>query len=124
MIKPSVGSKTHMQKRRIRVRKKVLGTPERPRLSVYRSLNHIYAQLFDDDNGRALLTVSSKSKEIAGKVKEAEGKVGKAKIVGAELARIAKEKDIVNVVFDRGGYRYHGRVRAVADGAREGGLNF
>lgn len=124
MIKPSVGSKTHIQKRRIRVRKKVLGTPERPRLSVYRSLNHIYAQLFDDDNGRAILTVSTKSKEIAGKVKEVAGKIGKAKVVGTELARIAKEKNIVNVVFDRGGYRYHGRVRAVADGAREGGLNF
>ncbi len=91
---------------------------------VFRSLNHIYAQLVDDLAGRTILTVSSLDKGLATEVKTAKGKVGAGKIVGKAVAAIAKEKGIARVCFDRGGYLYHGRVKAVADGAREGGLTF
>ena len=111
-------------KRKIRIRKKIYGTPEKPRLSVYRSLKHMYAQLIDDTQGISLGTVSTKSKDLADAVKAAESKVAQAAIIGKEIARVAKEKDITTVVFDRNGYLYHGRVKAVADGAREGGLQF
>jgi large subunit ribosomal protein L18 len=103
--------------RHLRVRKKVAGTAERPRLVVFRSDKHIYAQLVDDDAGRTIATVSS--------LKVANGKkTEKASEVGKQVAVVAKEKGITRVVFDRGGYKYHGRVKAVADGAREGGLEF
>lgn len=107
----------------MRIRKKVMGTAERPRLAVYRSLNHIYAQLVDDLSGRTILTVSSLNKDVVpkGTVK---GKLGASKLVGKHIATLAKEKGIDRVCFDRGGYLYHGRVKAVAEGAREGGLNF
>ena len=108
----------------MRIRKKVAGTSERPRLTVFRSLNHIYAQLVDDLAGRTLLTVSSLDKGLAPEVKAAKGKVAAGKIVGKALAAKAKDKGIARVCFDRGGYLYHGRVKAVADGAREGGLTF
>jgi large subunit ribosomal protein L18 len=111
-------------KRKIRIRKKIYGTPEKPRLSVYRSLKHMYAQLIDDTQGISLGTVSTKSKDLADAVKTAESKVAQAAIIGKEIARVAKEKNISTVVFDRNGYLYHGRVKAVADGAREGGLQF
>lgn len=111
-------------KRKIRIRKKITGTPEKPRLSVYRSLKHMYAQLIDDTNHVSLVTVSTNSKALVDAVASAEGKVDKAKLVGKEIARIAQEKNISTVVFDRNGYLYHGRVRAVADGAREAGLQF
>ena len=111
-------------RRHLRIRKKVTGTAERPRLAVYRSLNHIYAQLVDDLSGRTILTVSSRDKDVASKVKEMKGKIAASKVVGGSLAAKAKEKGILRVCFDRGGYLYHGRVKAVADGAREGGLNF
>lgn len=111
-------------KRKIRIRKKIYGTPEKPRLSVYRSLKHMYAQLVDDTQGISLGTVSTKSKDLADAVKAAESKVAQAAIIGKEIARVAKEKNISTVVFDRNGYLYHGRVKAVADGAREGGLQF
>lgn len=111
-------------RRHVRIRRKVNGTAERPRLNVFRSLNHIYAQLVDDLAGRTILTVSSLDKALSADVKAAKGKVGASKIVGKALAAVAKEKGIVRVCFDRGGYLYHGRVKAVADGAREGGLNF
>lgn len=111
-------------RRHLRVRKKVTGTAERPRLTVFRSLNHIYAQLVDDLSGRTILTVSSRDKDVAPKVKTTKGKIAAGKIVGGSLAAKAKEKGILRVCFDRGGYLYHGRVKAVADGAREGGLNF
>jgi len=112
------------KRRHVRIRRKVQGTAERPRLSVFRSLNHIYAQLVDDLAGRTIVTVSSLDKTLAADVKSAKGKVGAGKIVGKAIAAIAKEKGIARVCFDRGGYLYHGRVKAVADGAREGGLNF
>src|SRR5882762_5883387 len=111
-------------RRHLRIRKKVKGTAERPRLAVYRSLNHIYAQLVDDLSGRTILTVSSLDKEVVPKVKTAKGKIEAGKLVGKQIAAKAKEKGIERVCFDRGGYLYHGRVKAVADGAREGGLNF
>ena len=111
-------------RRHRRLRRHISGTAERPRLSVFRSLNHIYAQLVDDLAGRTIVTVSSLDKTLAADVKSAKGKVGAGKIVGKAIAAIAKEKGIARVCFDRGGYLYHGRVKAVADGAREGGLNF
>jgi large subunit ribosomal protein L18 len=111
-------------RRHLRIRKKVTGTAERPRLAVYRSLNHIYAQLVDDLSGRTILTVSSRDKDVAPKAQGTKGKIAVSKAVGGSLAAKAKEKGILRVCFDRGGYLYHGRVKAVADGAREGGLNF
>lgn len=108
-------------RRHLRVRTKVNGSAARPRLVVYRSLRHIYAQLADDERGVVLLGVSDASQglEVNGG-----GKVARGRAVGKLLARKAKEAGITKVVFDRAGYRYHGRVRAVADGAREGGLEF
>jgi large subunit ribosomal protein L18 len=108
-------------RRHLRVRRKVAGTSERPRLVVFRSLKHIYAQLVDDDRGVTLLGVSDGSEGVQG---EGSGKVGRGKAVGKLLAGKAKAAGITRVVFDRAGYRYHGRVQAVADGAREGGLEF
>ena len=110
------------QKAKIRIRKSILGTIERPRLCVYRSLNNIYTQLVDDSNGVVITSASTLSKEIEADLKKARGKIAKSKIVGGLLAKKAVEKKINTVVFDRSGYLYHGRVRAVADGAREGGL--
>lgn len=107
------------KRRHLRVRKKVTGTAERPRLVVFRSLKHIYAQLVDDDRGQALLGVSDRSEGLQ---VEGEGKVAKAKAVGRLLAEKAKAAGHGKVVFDRAGYRYHGRIQAVADGARSGGL--
>jgi large subunit ribosomal protein L18 len=108
-------------RRHLRVRKKVAGTAERPRLAVFRSLKHIYAQLVDDHRGVCLLGVTDTSEGVGA---DGAGKVGKAKGVGKALAAKAKAAGITRVVFDRAGYRYHGRVKAVADGAREGGLEF
>jgi large subunit ribosomal protein L18 len=104
-----------------RIRKKVTGTPERPRLCVFRSLKHIYAQIIDDVHGRTLAAASSaaKSSGLAGG-----GNVASAREVGRLIAERAKEKGIRRVVFDRGGYLYHGRVKALADAAREAGLEF
>jgi large subunit ribosomal protein L18 len=111
-------------KRRVRIRKKVRGTAERPRLAVYRSLRHVYAQLIDDTAGATLTIVSTQTDSVIEQLKEHKSKTEAAKIVGKELARLAKERNITSVTFDRGGYLYHGRVKAVADGAREGGLVF
>jgi len=111
------------QRRHLRIRRAVQGTPERPRLSVFRSLVHIYAQLVDDRAGRTLATASTRDPEIraqAGTAKKSEA----GKLVGQLIARRAQEHGIRRVVFDRGGYQYHGRVRAVAEGAREAGLEF
>ncbi|MCB0406781.1 MAG: 50S ribosomal protein L18 [Bdellovibrionales bacterium] len=105
-------------KNRARVRKKVRGTVERPRLAVFKSTSHTYAQLIDDVAGKVLVAASTKSENQSKKNLDA------SKAVGAALAKKAMEKNIKNVVFDRSGYVYHGRVKAVADGAREGGLNF
>jgi large subunit ribosomal protein L18 len=112
------------QVRRYRIRKKVSGGVERPRISVYRSLNHIYAQLIDDASGRTLAQADDKLPEIKGQLGDAKGKVGRAKAVGKVLAERAKAIGIHRAAFDRGGYLYHGRVKALAEGAREGGLEF
>ncbi|MCG9900842.1 MAG: 50S ribosomal protein L18 [Sediminibacterium sp.] len=109
------------QKIRYRIRKKVAGTAAKPRLSVFRSNLEIYAQLIDDNNGVTLAAASSRDKDIAA---QPAVKVEKAKLVGQAIARKASELGISQVVFDRGGNLYHGRVKAVADGAREGGLQF
>lgn len=109
------------QKIRYNIRKKVTGTAEKPRLSVFRSNADIYCQLIDDVNGVTLAAASSREKDIAAQKLP---KVEKSKLVGASLARKAKEIGIEKVVFDRGGNLYHGRVKSVADGAREGGLQF
>ncbi len=108
-------------RRHLRVRKKIAGTPERPRLVVFRSSKHIYAQLVDDTRGVTLIGASDRTEGIQ---PEAKGKTGKSFALGHLIAVKAKAKGIVRVVFDRGGYQYHGRVKAVADGARKGGLEF
>lgn len=105
-----------------RIRKKVLGTSERPRLNVYRSLNHIYVQLVDDLKGRTL--VSASTAEGKKGERRSGGNVASAKSIGKTIAERAKAKGIEKVVFDRGGYLYHGRIKALADAAREGGLQF
>ncbi len=115
------------KRRHLRVRKKVLGTPERPRLCVYKSLKHIYAQLIIDPPigpCKVLTGASTLSPEIREEVKKAKGKTAKAKLVGKLIAERAKKLGITKVVFDRAGYKYHGRVKALAEGAREGGLEF
>ena len=103
-----------------RLRQRVRGTPQRPRLAVFRSLKHIYAQIIDDTQGRTLASASSAEK----KAQVGGGNVQGAKAVGRLIAGRARDKGIAQVVFDRGGYLYHGRVKAVAEAAREGGLEF
>lgn len=105
-----------------RIRKKILGTTERPRLNIYRSLNHIYVQVIDDRQGTTL--VAANSAEGKKGEKRVGGNVAAAKAVGKSIAERAKAKGITKVVFDRGGYIYHGRVKALADAAREAGLQF
>ncbi len=109
------------QKIRFRIRKKVAGSAQKPRLSVFRSNRDIYVQLIDDVNSVTLASASSRDKDIAAR---SGNKVDKSKMVGEAIARKAKELGIETVVFDRGGNLYHGRVKSVADGAREGGLQF
>ena len=111
------------KRRHIRVRKKIQGTPERPRLNVFRSLTDIYVQVIDDEDGKTLLSASSIDKALRPKMK-GKGKVEQARLIGEAIADRAKEKGIKRVIFDRGGYKYIGRVKALADGAREGGLEF
>jgi large subunit ribosomal protein L18 len=110
-------------KRHYRLRRHVRGTAARPRLAIFRSLNHIYAQLIDDDTGRTLATADSRSKGFVSEHKTG-GNVAAAKVVGTLLADKAKAAGIKSVVFDRGGFQYHGRVKALADAARAGGLVF
>jgi large subunit ribosomal protein L18 len=109
--------------RHARVRKSIYGTPERPRLAVYRSLAGIYAQVIDDEAGTTLVSASTIDNALAGEM-SSKNKTEQAKLVGAAIAVRAKEKGITQVVFDRGGFRYHGRVKALADAARENGLDF
>lgn len=109
------------RKIRYRIRRKISGVSSKPRLSVFRSNTEIYVQLINDENGTTIAAASSKEKDIAA---QKVNKVEKSKLVGAALARKASELGIKDVVFDRGGYIYHGRVKAVAEGAREGGLQF
>lgn len=114
---------TAKERRHIRIRKKVKGTAQRPRLCVFRSLNHIYAQIIDDEASRTLVSASTLDKDFKD-IKEHKGNVKYAKEVGIRIAKKALQSGITKVVFDRGGYKYHGRVKALAEGAREGGLNF
>ncbi len=111
------------KRRHIRIRKKVSGTSERPRLCVSKSLKHIYAQIINDDTGATLASSSTMDKDIKGKIKTA-GDINAAKVIGAAIAEKALGKDIKKVVFDRGGYIYHGRIKALAEAAREKGLQF
>jgi large subunit ribosomal protein L18 len=109
-------------RRHRRVRQKVSGTKEQPRLCVFRSLKHIYAQVVDDSEGRTLVAASTKDEEITKDSKK--NKTSQAELVGTLLAKRATEKKISHVAFDRGGFKYHGRVKALAEAARKGGLKF
>ena len=110
-------------KRQARVRRNILGTQARPRLSVFRSSKHIYAQIIEDETGKTLAAASTVSKDIAGDLKFS-GNVEAAKAVGTAIAKIALDKNIKLVVFDRNGFLYHGRIKSLADGIREAGLQF
>lgn len=117
-----IGSKNERRIRRHeRARRRMQGTPERPRLNVFRSLNHIYAQIIDDTAGTTLVAVSSKSKDLG---LGDGGNVAAAEVVGRVVAERALAKGIQQIIFDRGGYEYHGRVKALAEAAREAGLQF
>ncbi len=111
-------------KKRIRIKKTISGTAQRPRLTVYRSLKHVYAMLIDDTSGRTIVEASTRSKELRDKIKAIQGRMDVCKLVGKTAAERALQKNITEVVFDRNGFLYHGRVKAVADGAREAGLKF
>jgi len=111
------------KKRQMRVRNKISGTPERPRISVHRSLNHFFAQIVDDEKGHTLFSLSTMSPAVKGKIKSG-GNTAAAKVLGELVAKAAVEKGIKKVVFDRAGYMYHGRVKAFAEEARKGGLEF
>jgi len=111
-------------RRHARVRKKVLGSTDRPRLCVFRSHKNIYAQVVDDGAGTTLAAASSLEKDVAKAVGDQKGKLALSKAVGLAVAKRATEKGIKKVCFDRGGYRFHGRVKALADAAKEGGLDF
>jgi large subunit ribosomal protein L18 len=112
------------ERRHLRIKTKIRGDKDRPRLVVFRSNRHVYAQAVDDAGGKTIAGVSGSSKTVAGKVKEAEGRFAESRVVGAEIARLLGEKGITRVVFDRAGYRYHGRVKALAEAARKAGLQF
>lgn len=110
-------------KRQVRVRRQVQGTGERPRLCIFRSSRHIYAQIIEDASGKTLVAASTLNKDVAGAL-DYSGNIEAAKAVGAAIARKALEQNIQQVVFDRNGFLYHGRVKALADAAREAGLSF
>lgn len=119
----SVRKKNPRKRRHLRVRKKVTGAPAKPRLNVFKSAKHIYAQIIDDFSGNTLISASSIDRELKGKLNGG-GNIESAKVVGALVAKRAVDKGVKKVVFDRGGYLYHGRLKALADAAREGGLEF
>jgi len=114
---------TARKKRQVRVRRKVQGSQDRPRLCVFRSSKHIYAQIIEDSTGSTLISVSTVSKELGGDLKTS-GNVEAAKLIGKKIAERALAKNITQVVFDRNGFLYHGRIKALADAAREAGLSF
>jgi large subunit ribosomal protein L18 len=116
-------AKLARDRRHKRVRSKVVGTSERPRLNVYRSLNHIYAQIIDDSQGHTLMSISSLDSALRDTLAD-RTKTEQAAEVGKVLAERAKQAGITQVVFDRGGYKYHGRIKALAEASREGGLQF
>lgn len=122
MIKKVSRTKVRVNKHK-KIRNKITGTSERPRLSVFRSNNHIYAQVIDDTKGHTLVSASTVDKDISSKLEQTNN-VNAATVVGEMVAKKAIEKGINNVVFDRGGYIYHGKVKALADAAREAGLKF
>ncbi|HXX19483.1 MAG TPA: 50S ribosomal protein L18 [Candidatus Acidoferrum sp.] len=113
----------HRERIHLRMRKRLAGTPERPRLCVHRSTRHIRAQVIDDSTGRTLASASSLDKDVRAQIKGG-GNIAASKVVGKIIAERAKAQKIENVVFDRGGYQYHGRVQALAEAAREAGLKF
>ena len=123
MSKISIERKEKRIRRKKSIRKKISGTAERPRLAVFRSPKHIYAQIVDDTTGKTLVSVSTLSKELKGKLKST-GNVDAAAKVGELLSKAAKAKKVAQVSFDRNGFLYHGRVKALAEAAREGGLDF
>jgi large subunit ribosomal protein L18 len=122
-MNPQKAKENRQLRRRRHVRRKIVGTPERPRLSVFRSSMHIYAQLIDDLTGSTLAATSSLGQGMREQVRYG-GNVAAAKVVGQRLAEMARERGITRVAFDRGHYKFHGRVKALADAAREGGLEF
>jgi len=122
-MKPEVNRREARLRRRAHIRKKVEGTPERPRLNIFRSLTHIYAQVIDDSVGNTLVSASTVDKELRSQV-VGMAKADQARVVGKAVAERALSKGVTQVVFDRGGYKFHGRVKALADGAREAGLEF
>ena len=113
----------HRRRIHVRMRKRISGTPERPRLCVHRSTRHIRAQVVDDASGRTIVSASSLDKEVRAQIKGG-GNIAASKVVGKMVAERARAKGVEKVVFDRGGYQYHGRVQALAEAAREAGLNF
>lgn len=115
--------KTRRRRRKLRVRKRIFGTPDRPRLTVFRSSKHIAVQVVDDVTGVTLCQAASLNKELRDQISYG-GNIAAAKTIGTLVAERAKEKGITKVAFDRNGYRYHGRIKALADAAREGGLGF
>ncbi len=119
-MKRAIDKDARRQRIHVRIRRKVKGTPERPRLAVFRSLKHIYAQIIDDRAGRTLVSASSNEKGASSRG----GNLAGAREIGRLIAERAREKGITRVVFDRGGYLYHGRIKALAEAAREAGLEF
>ena len=117
-----IQSKERRAKKKIRIKKKIFGTTEKPRISIYRSLTQIYAQIVDDTNNKTLVAASSLSKEIESELKQVKNKIEKSTIVGKLLAKKAIDKGISTAVFDRSGYSYHGRVKALAEGVRDAGI--
>ena len=115
---------TGRRRRHLRIRKKIRGDKDRPRLVVFRSCKHVYAQVIDDTDGKTIVGVNGSSKTIAEKVKSDKERFAESRLVGEEVAKRLTEKGISSVVFDRAGYRYHGRVKALADAARKAGLEF
>ena len=122
-LSPKLSRESARLRRHRRVKKKAFGVPERPRLSVFKSIKHIYVQIIDDQNGITLAAASTLSPDVRDKV-TGSSNIEMAKLVGAEIGKRATEKNITKVVFDRGGYLYHGIVKALADAAREAGLEF
>lgn len=119
----SIKTKSARKRRHYRMRRNLNGTAEQPRLNVFRSVQHIYAQVIDDVSGRTLVSASTVDRKLASKIADM-SKQEQAKLVGETIAERAKAAGVTKVVFDRGGFLYHGRIKALADGAREGGLEF
>ena len=120
----NVAKTVRRSRRRVGIRKRIEGTQERPRLSIFKSLNHVYAQVIDDLAGKTIAAASTRDEGVSLKDKNKTGNMDAAGAVGTLIAERAKKAGVSNVVFDRGGFKFHGRVKALADGARKGGLKF